>query len=141
MDAENFNQKCDRILRYLLSKPSPYQETLSCEKFTAETGITNTDHEIVYLHKEKKYINLTQTSISINELGVAFIVNNSFSAKKQEEDLKLEQLVFDVGKLRRDFSDYGITKKRAKNAMRISIAAIVVTIVLQVIQWKCNMPH
>ncbi len=34
-----------------------------------------------------------------------------------------------------------VTKKRAKNAMRISIAAIVVTIVLQVIQWKCNMPH
>ena len=57
---------------------------------------------------------------------------------KSIEGLQIEELVLKVNKLRSEFSDYNETKTNARWAIRLSAATIIVTIVLQIIEWKCK---
>ena len=85
MEIESFNERCNRILRYLDKKASPYVEILSWDTFSKETGIEKSDTCISVLY-EKKYINQTFSDISISDLGRAFIANYSFHQKRIEEE-------------------------------------------------------
>jgi len=83
---------------------------------------------------------LASTLKRVNEIGIEKMLDEKAVKQNEEQNFEAlikEQVVFEVNKLRKEFKDYPKIESRAKLAVRISVAAILVSIVLQVIEWKC----
>jgi hypothetical protein len=61
-----------------------------------------------------------------------------YSDKEKENSLQIEKLKLEVEKLRNEYFDYPKTKKRAKDAILISILTILAATLLGVLQIVCN---
>ena len=129
---ESFYEKCDRVLIYLKRRPSPFKEITTFKIFTSETGVLPSDNVLIFLRKDKGFIEYTSYDISITSLGVAFISSNSFH-KEEINETELKQLNIENIKLQTELSKLQIREIKGKRKWAVigAISASLLTLVIE----------
>jgi hypothetical protein len=136
MAIESFNEKCDRVLNYLLDKPSQYIEMLSWDKFTSETGITKGDPVIDFLYKDKRFIEITTSSINISPLGTAFISHDSFCKNQSALETKQSLEWYNREDAKQRFDDYPTIKRQRNTAYVLGILMFILAIITLIVHFN-----
>ena len=142
-DTDTFNEKCDKILHYLLEFDKSEKNVtplIHLEKLCSELGIVHNDPAIHYLSHEKNYISLDRKTAfcSISSLGIAFISHSSFVKEqlKLETDNKLKW--YETENAKQIFDNYPLEKSRAIRNQWIAILALIVSVIAIVLQLIYN---
>ena len=70
-------------------------------------------------------------------------IDSEHEGNKNQQNLNIEKLQLEVDNLRNQMFDYDITKRRAKNAAFWLVVVSVISVlslILSLLQWKCNKP-
>lgn len=136
MIEESFNEKCDKVLLYLLNiyKNSVDVHPLThINKLDQDIGIRSADEVIQFLAYQKKFIRIdTKTAyLNISPKGIAFISHSSFVKEQKRLDTETTLKWYEQENAKKVFEDYPVIDKRSKWALWISVALLL----LELVRW------
>ena len=136
MQQETFNEKCDRILRYLLAQPNRFEQITTWQKFTTDTSINSSDSALSFLLKDKKYIGSTSHDVWITPLGEQFISNSTFHQEQRESEIESSLNWYNREDAKQRFEAYPSLKKREQLLTIIAVVELLVIVIIGVLQLK-----
>jgi len=124
-----------------LSKHENKNEWFLFDELSTMLQIPKESKASVFSHLQKEGFVIVQkdvpkTNVKISDSGL-------YEASKIAESIKtkslnMDKLILEIEDLNNRTNDYEETKSNAKLAIKISIAAILVTVILQVLEWLCT---
>ncbi len=139
MIEESFNEKCDKVLLYLLDiykkEAGGVHQLTHLTKVESDIGISPHDAVISFLVYEMKFIYLdTKTAhIVITPKGISFISHSSFVKEQLIKETKISLDWYDREDAKQRFDDYPTVKRQRDVAYGLAILGAVLTIISVII--------
>jgi hypothetical protein len=142
-DTDSFNEKCDKVLRYLAeiaTKETNVQILTHLNTLCSDMGINANDPIIRFLTRDKGFIYMPphEAFVQISSLGLAFISHSSFVQEQLKSETEGKLKWYETENAKQIFEDYPKIKTRAKRSEGYAILALIVSAIAIVLPLICN---
>jgi hypothetical protein len=142
-DPDSFNEKCDKVLRYLAeiaTKETNVQILTHLNTLCSDMGINPNDPILRFLTRDKGFIYMppNEALVQITSLGLAFISHSSFVQEQLKSETEGKLKWYETENAKQIFEDYPKIKARAKRSEGYAILALIVSAIAIVLPLICN---